>query len=440
MRNHVRWIGVVAALAVATGGLWLGKRQVTAEASESQQPPAPLGSPSSGTPRSVEVTAPKRQDMSRRLDVPATMEAYEQADLYAKASGYISDVRVDIGDPVKAGDVLAVIDVPEMVKELAEAQSLHAAAAAAVQVTESKVVQSKKMLDVARSMLVRAQAEYTLKKTTLQRRKELFGGTAITQEQLDEAQNQHDIAQADVGIAEAKMTAAEADIASAEASRTAAVANVAVAQARIEKTQTLMQYAQIVAPFDGILTRRLVDRGALVQSATTSRTTPLFTVQRIDKLRIFVEVPESDVAFVRPGCSAKVKPYGIEGAELVGTIARAAHSLKPDTRTMRVEVDLDNADGRLMHGMYAQVVIELDEREAALTVPASSLLTEGKETFVYTVVDERAVRTPVRIGLDDGVRVQITAGLTDNSVVVVTGKGLISDGSMLRPVPMDDRS
>src|SRR3990172_7418811 len=235
MQKHARWIGILGALAVATGGLWLAKRQVTAEASELPKSPAAVGSSVSGTPRSVEVTSPKRQDMSRQLDVPATMEAYEQADLYAKASGYISEVRVDIGDLVKTGDVLAVIDVPEMLKELAEAQALHAAAAAAVQTTESKIVQAKKMHDVARSMLVRAQAEYRLKKTTLQRRKELFGGTAITQEQLDEAQNQHDIAQADVGIAEAKIAAAEADIASAEAFRTAAVANVAVAKARIEK-------------------------------------------------------------------------------------------------------------------------------------------------------------------------------------------------------------
>lgn len=284
---------------------------------------------------------------------------------------------------------------------------------------------------------MRAQAEFTLKKTTLERRKELFGGTAITQEQLDEAQNQHDIAEADVGIAEAKIAAAEADIASAEAFRTAAVANVAVAQARIEKTRTLMHYSQIVAPFDGVVTHRSVDRGTLVQSAAASRTMPLFTMQRIDKLRILVEIPEIDIAFVRSGSSAKVKPYGIEGVELVGTIARAASSLKLDTRTMRTEIDLDNSDGRLMHGMYAQVVIELDERADALTVPASSLLTEGKETFVYTVADDRAVRTPVRIGLDDGVRVQITEGLTDESLVVVTGKGLISDGSLLQPVRMD---
>lgn len=439
MQKHVRSIGWIGALMVAMGGLWIAKWQVAANASDPPKTPT-SAAPASGTPRSVEVVNPERRNMSRRLDVPATMEAYEQADLYAKTSGFVSEVRVDIGDRVKAGDVLAVLDVPEMVKELAEGQALHAAAVAGVATAESKVVQTARMLDVAKSMLVRAQAEYTLKKTILQRRKELFGGTAITQEQLDEAQNQHDIAQADVGIMEAKIAAAEADVASAEASRTAAVANVAVAQARIEKTQTLMQYAQIVAPFDGIVSRRLVDRGALVQSATTSRMTPLFTVQRTDMLRIFIEVPESDIAFVQPGCSARVRPYGLEGAELVGTITRMASSLKTDTRTMRTEIDLENADGRLMHGMYAQVTVELDERMGALTVPASSLLTEGREAFVYTVVDNRAVRSPVRIGLDDGVRVQITEGLTDHSVIVVTGKGLISDGSTVRAVPMDDRS
>lgn len=446
MKRHIRWICLSGAALVAVGGLWIGRQQATARAQSplreggtataSSNHVVP-GAPAAELARSVETVRPRRESMARYLNVPATMEAYEQADLYAKASGFIAEVRVDIGDRAKKGDVLAVIDVPEMMKELAEAEALHAAAVAGVQTAESRIVQARKMREVAGSMLVRAQAEFTLKKTTLERRKELFGGTAITQEQLDEAQNQHDIAQADVGIAEAKIAAAEADIASAEASRAAATANVAVAQARIEKTKTLMQYAQIIAPFDGIVTRRLIDRGALVQSATTNRTTPLFTMQRIDKLRIFLEVPESDIAFVQPGSSAKIRPYGIEGEELVGTIARTASSLKPDTRTMRTEIDLDNSDGRLMHGMYAQVVVELDERAGALTVPASSLLTEGKETFVYTVVDNRAARTSVRIGLDDGIRVQVTEGLTDESVVVVTGKGLISNGSLLRPVRMD---
>ncbi len=433
MRKHIRWMSFGGALVVAFPGLWLGKYQVSAN------PPAgPAPSPTiAETPRSVHVVTPRRENMARYLSVPATMEAYEQADLYAKASGYVSEVRVDIGERVKAGDVLAVIDVPEVEKELAEAQALHAAAVAGVATAESKVVQATKMLDISRSMLVRAQAEITLKRATLERRRELFQGNAITQEQLDEAQNQHDIAQADVGIAEAKIAAAQADVGSAEASRAAAVANVTVAEARVEKMQTLMQYARIVAPFDGIVTQRLVDRGTLVQSAATSRTSPLFTVRRADLLRISIEVPETDIEFVRPGCPVKVRPYGLSGVEIDASIARVAASLKVDTRTMRAEIDLPNRDGRLMSGMYAHVVVEMDQRADALTVPASSLLTGGREAFVYTVADNRAVRMPVRIGLDDGIRVQITDGLTDGSLVVLTGKGLIADGSLLRPVHVD---
>jgi len=437
MRKHARWMGFGGALFVALLGLWLGNYQVSARATDKPSTGPPPSTTVSETPRSVQVVTPRRQNMARYLDVPATMEAYEQADLCAKTSGYVSEVRVDIGARVKAGDVLAVIDVPEMEKELAEAQAVEAAAVAGVTTAESKVVQATKMLEVSRSMLVRARADLTLKSATLERRRELFDGKAITQEQLDEVQNQHDIAQADVGIAEAKIAAAEADVKSAQASHTAAVANVAVARARIEKTETLLQYAQIVAPFDGIVTQRLVDRGTLVQSATTNRTSPLFTVRRADLLRVSIEVPESDIEFVRPGCPVNVRPYGLNGVEIDATIARVAASLKVDTRTMRAEIDLPNGDERLMSGMYAQVVVEIDQRADALTVPASSLLTEGRETFVYTVTDNRAVRTPVRIGLDDGIRVQITDGLTDGTLIVVTGKGLIADGSLLRPVLMD---
>ncbi|HEY3242258.1 MAG TPA: efflux RND transporter periplasmic adaptor subunit [Phycisphaerae bacterium] len=377
---------------------------------------------------------PQRTIMSRSLDVPATLQAYEQADLYAKTSGYISEVRVDIGDRVQAGDVLAVIDVPEMARELEETQAQHAAKRAALAAAEAHVVQAQKMLEVARSQLQRYRADLALKEATAGRREELFAGKAIPQEQLDEARSQLEIARAEFGIAESKIAAAEADVSGAEAARAVANAEIEVAAARIARTQTLMQYAQIVAPFDGVVTQRTVDRGALVQSATSSRTMPLFTVQRIDVLRVFIEVPESDVAHVQPGSVAKIKPYGWTDAELEGSVARIASSLNPGTRTMRTEIDLPNPDGRLLHGMYAQVVLALDERANALTIPASALLTEGKEAFVYTVRDDRAVRTPVKTGLDDGIRVQVTQGLDDDALVVVTGKGLISAGAAVRPV------
>ena len=195
-----------------------------------------------------------------------------------------------------------------------------------------------------------------------------------------------------------------------------------------------MEYARIVAPFDGVVTRRLVDRGALVQAATSNRTTPLFTVQRIDTVRVFIEVPESDLAFVQTGMTVGITPFGQKDRSIDRKVSRAASALNPATRTMRTQIDLPNPDGRLLHGMYVQVVLELDPHENALTIPATALLTEGKDQFVYTVKNEKAVRTSVKIGLDDGIRLEVTEGLNDDDRVVVTGKGLVTPGAPIRPV------
>jgi RND family efflux transporter MFP subunit len=433
MQKHARSIGMIGALIVAMGGLWLGKRQVIARASDvpKKEPPS---SATSGTPRSVEVVKPERQAMSRKLDVPATLEAFERTELFAKVSGYVAEVRADIGDDVKAGAVLAVIDLPEIATELAEARAQHVAKAAAVKAAEAKVVQARRALDMARSQLAKNQADVALKQASLRRREELFAGNAIPQEQLDEARNQDAVAQAELGISGARIAAAEADVLSAEAVQTVAVAEVEVARSRVERIETLVRFSQIVAPYDGIVTKRMVNRGDLVQAATSSRTTPLFTVERVDQLRAVIDVPESDIAHIRPGVPAKVKLYGLGDEVTDAPVTRIASSLNPSTRTMRVEIDLPNPDGRLMHGMYAQVTIALDQRADALTVPASALLTEGKETFVYTVTNGFAIRTPVRVGLDDGVRVEVTDGLAEDALVVVTGKALITPGLAVRAV------
>jgi len=436
MRRQIRWFAIVGAVLVAITGVWIGRQVLPAQAAEPQSgaptsAPAPEGN---STPRSVEVVAPQRMPMSRTLDVPATLEAFEQADLFAKASGYVAEVRVDIGDRVKAGDVIAVLDVPEMARELAEVQAQHAATQAAQKATQTRVAQVQQALAVARAQVRRYHAELTLKEATARRREELFTGQAIPQEQLDEARNQLEVARVDVDIAEAKIASAEADVADAEADQVVAAAEVEVAAARIEKVRTLMQYAQVVAPFDGVITRRLTDRGALVQAGTTSRTNPLFTLQCIDQLRVFIEVPEPDVAHVRTGAAATVKPYGLSGQALDSKVARIATALNPSTRTMRTEIDLTNVDGRLYSGMYAQVVLRLDERPNALTIPAAALLTEGKEAFVYTAKDDRAVRTPIKTGLDDGIRVEVTEGLAESDAVIVKGQGLVTPGAQVRPV------
>ncbi|MBI4581740.1 MAG: efflux RND transporter periplasmic adaptor subunit [Planctomycetes bacterium] len=436
--NHIRWVALGAAAFVAVGGYWLAGSLRPAKAAEGQSGTLTSQPAAGSSPQAVEVVKPQRLSMSRTLDVPATIEAYEQADLYAKASGYVAEVRVDIGERVHSGQVLAVLAVPEMGNELAEAKSQEAARRASLEAADAGVVQARKMLDLAHSQLVRAKAELTLKEVTARRREELFAGKAITEQEIDESRNQREIAKADFGIAQARIAAAEADVKSAEASRAVAAAQVDVARAQVEKIETLIKYTQIVAPFDGVVTRRLVDRGALVQSGTATRTTPMFTVHRLDQVRIFIEVPESDVAHVRPGVVVKVRPYGLTGQVFEGTVARAATALNPNTRTMRTEIDVSNPDGRLLHGMYAQVTMPIERRESALSIPAAALLTEGSEQYVYTVRGRYAVPTPIETGLDDGLRVEITDGLSDDDLVVVTGKGLLSPGTPVRAVPKSE--
>jgi len=411
MHRNKRLFAISAAIVIVAGGLWFGRK-----------------APSAGTvePRSVEVIKPQRAAMFRSLNVPATIEAYETADLYTRASGYIREVRVDIGDTVKAGDILAVIDVPEMADELRQAEAVLGA-------KEAQLAQAHSMVQTVHAELDRYGAELSLKRITFDRKKELRTANAIPDQELDQAKGEFEVADAQVKLGNAKAVGAEADVKVAEA-------EVATSQAAVSRLRTLMEYAMIKAPFDGVVARRLVDRGALVQSATSSRTTPMFTVQRIDQLRIFIEVPETDVPHIRSGVAVQVTPYGMKGMTFEGKVARIASSLNPATRTMRAEIDVANQDGRLMHGMYAQVVVKLDEHTKALTIPATAILTEGAQAYVFTVKDNHAVRTNIQTGLDDGIRVEVNKGLDDDTVVILAGKGLVSDGSLVRPVFKDKAS
>src|SRR5260370_40731742 len=196
----------------------------------------------------AELVRPRRLTVARHLQTNATLEAFEQTDLFAKVSGYLSDVRVDIGDHVKAGQVLSVIDIPELGKELAEAKAQ----------LESK----RKALETALREVEHHKADVMLQDATLKRQEVLFEGRAITDQTLDEVR--------------AKTQSAKSDLRHAQANRAFAAAQVDLNAATVEKSKTLLGDAQIVAPFDGVVARRVGNRGDLVQAATSPRTTPLF--------------------------------------------------------------------------------------------------------------------------------------------------------------------
>src|SRR5437016_203426 len=308
-RTSIQVLVVVAAL--GAGGI-VAERQLSAS-------PSPVNSSKADGPPRVEVVRPRRVMVARRLQTNATLEAFEEADVFAKVSGYLSDVRVDIGDHVKAGQVLAVIDVPEMEQELAE--------------DKAQLESKQSSLESARRQLDHYKANVALHNALLKRREELSEGQGyISDRTLDEVRANAEIAKADLGVA--------------EANRALAANQVDLAAATVEKIKALLAYSQIVAPFDGVVARRLVNRGDLVQAVTATRTTPLFTVQRIDTIRVFCDVPENDVPHLHIGDSAIVKPYGFEGKPFVGTVTRFSLRLNPETRNMRTEIDLSNPEAR----------------------------------------------------------------------------------------------
>jgi multidrug efflux pump subunit AcrA (membrane-fusion protein) len=360
----------------------------------------------------VEVDHPHRAAVVQRLETNATLEAFEDTDLFAKVSGYLSDVRVDIGDHVKAGQVLAVISVPEMEDELAE--------------DEAQLDSKQRSLETAQRQIEHNKANVALQDVTLKRQEVLFTSRNIAPQDLDVARANADIAKADVGVAEANLSFA--------------AAQVKLAAATVERVKTLINYEQILAPFDGVVARRLVNRGDLVQAATSTRPKPLFTVQRIDTIRVFCDVPENDVPQLHIGDPAIVKPYGLEGKPFVGTVTRFSFSLDPATRNMRTEIDLPNPGERLYPGMYAEVSLEMTRHPDALTIPAAAVGTDSTGNFVYTVTDNHIARIAIKIGLTDNGRTEVTGGLSKDTPVVTTFRGAPPPGTAVRPATVHQNS
>jgi RND family efflux transporter MFP subunit len=390
---------VLATVAVIIAGIVGALLYFGASPSSNATATAPASQPS------VDVVKAGRETLVQRVQGNATLEAFEDADLFAKVSGYLSDVRVDIGDHVKAGQVLAVIDVPEMQQELAEAKA--------------QLESRKSALESARRQLDHHKADVALQNALAKDREQLGQGRQfISDRTLDQVRANADIAKADLGVA--------------EANRDLAANQLDLAAATVEKIKTLLTYAQIVAPFDGVVARRQVNRGDLVQAATSTRTTPLFKVQRIDTIRVFCDVPENEVLHVRVGDRATVKVFGLMAGPIVGTVTRFAYRLDPETRNMRTEIDLPNTDERLYPGMYAEVSLEINPRRDVLAVPVTAIGSDAQGAFVLTVEDDRVQRKAVKVGVRDNGRAEVIEGLSENAAIVLAAKSAPAVGTVVR--------
>lgn len=400
-------------------------------------PTAAQESQTGGKAIGVEVVNPKRRTLVRKLNLPATLRADEVVDLFAKTSGYVEMIDVDIGSRVKKGDLLVQISVPEMVDELRQFEAIVRAKTAKVRALQAKSVQAQRMVETAETEVRRYAAEHALEQISLKRKRELRDGNAIPEQALDEAVSAHAITEAQLQIAHARVAGAIAEKQAVDADVDVAQADMMVVQANLARLKTLMEYASIRAPFDGVITVRGVDHGAFVRSAEEGTTTSLLRIAKMDRIRVVIEIPEIDAPFVKAGTAVDINIKALRQKPFTGSVSRTAHALKPATRTMRAEVDIDNTEGKYAPGMYALVVVELESNTRAMMIPSKAIRMEGKNTIVLVSAGGVARSKPVKIGYDDGIWAEVLSGLDEQDLVITSTSGAVAPGVAVESVLSD---
>ncbi|MBI3850031.1 MAG: efflux RND transporter periplasmic adaptor subunit [Verrucomicrobia bacterium] len=321
----------------------------------------PIGKPAS--PISVKIVHPHRGEITRSITLPASVLAYQQATLYAKVAGYLKTITVDKGDEVKEAALLADIEVPELLADLAKFKAeLEVAAIDYRRVSEAQ----KKAPDL------------------------------VIPQTVDNAKGKLDIA-----------------------------------KANLERTETLLGFAKITAPFSGVVTKRMVDPGAFIPAATSgsaAQNAALLTLMDFSKVRIQVAVPELEAAFVKKDQPIKVNVEGLAGRTFDGKITRFSYALDDATKTMLAEAELPNPTRELRPGMFATIKLGIERKTDVLLVPVEALLIEKAKSSVFTVTDNKAKKVTVKTGFNDAVSVEILDGLKGGEPVILIGKHVLNDG------------
>jgi RND family efflux transporter MFP subunit len=442
---------VFVALFVGAGGgvAWL----ITASRSMSiplvAAEPAPRRSDGSSqtpvAPVRVGTIKPTKGGLERTTTQPGTVIAFESAELFAKVSGYLKSQTVDIGDHVRQGQILAEIDAPELLKAVEQASAALGQAKAQVVQANARVLTSEADRDAAVAAVKQAEAEIeraaaarAFREKQYERIKKLFELKSIDERLVDEKLDEMEsaraaerLAHAGVANATALATAATARIAQAKADADEARSKVEVAQAAMEKSEVFVDYLRIVSPYDGVITHRNFFRGDFIRSADQDARTALLTVDRTDLMRVVVQVPDRDVPLTNAGDTATVDIDALPGTRFTAKVSRVAEAEDSQTRTMRTEIDLPNNEKLLRQGMYGRVTIHLGTLPGAMRIPSSALVGDVVDgtSRVYTVRDGIAHLTPVRVGRDDGLQIEILGGLTAEDEVVRQPNSALVDGA-----------
>jgi HlyD family secretion protein len=434
-------IGVLVVSAVAVG-LYVANGRKTKENGADQS-----HNGSGGTTVTVQTVHPQLGGIDRISIQPGTVEPFESADLYAKVSGFLVET-VDIGKRVKKGDVLARISVPEYEKQVKKDEASVDHANAKVKQMEAHLRAAKAEAKAAEQFIVQAKITMRSKEKykdfrlkALERIKALVKDDAESERTLEEFRDNYEAAfeaenaaREGVTTAQLKSDAAAARVDQAEADIDDAKAEVKVAEAELGKSKVELDYTIILSPYDGVVTKRNFNTGDFIRSADAGGgdRKPVVAVDRTDLMRVVVQVPDRDVPYVDVGDTATIEIDALDGRVLKGVIARSAEAEDSQTRTMRVEIDILNTDGKLRRNMYGRVKLNLQVGSpTALRIPSVALVhkAEGERAMVRVLRDHRVHLVPVGIGIDTGVEVEVLRGLKQTDLVILKANGPLEEGT-----------
>jgi RND family efflux transporter MFP subunit len=396
------WIAVAVLLVIVIlAWRWIGR--APSEADDQNHPLATSAESVAAVARA------ERRTVGTTLTIAGEFKPFQDVSVHAKVAGYIKKIYVDVGDHVKAGQTLAVLEIPELAAELAGA--------------DAAVRRSKEEIRRAESDLARAQSAHAAAHSAYARLKQAAESRAglVAQQEIDDSQAK------DLGF--------EAQVSSSSAALSAARQELQVAEANQKQYAALSDYSRIVAPFSGVVTARYADTGALIAAGTSSsaQSLPVVRLAEISKLRLVLPIPESVAAQIHLGDPVKARVQALN-QDFVGKVSRFADSLDRQTRTMETEIDFDNRDGHLIPGMYAETQLSLREKKDALTVPLEAVTRNGDDATVLAVNRENIIEERhVKLGLEDSARVEVLSGLTDKDRVVIGNRSQFRSGQKIQP-------
>jgi RND family efflux transporter MFP subunit len=351
----------------------------------------------------MEVMQVRRSPAESSLQLPGSLQALTEAPILARTDGYLKTRLVDLGDHVKAGQPLAEIDAPELDHQIQQAEAAVAQAQASVEQAVASLEQGKANRDLAR--------------LTADRWKVLAAQGVVSKQDNDQYQ--------------AQLAAQNANVQALEKAVLAQRSNVTANTAGLSRLQDLQGYRVVKAPFDGVVTLRNVDVGALV----TSGTTLLYRIAQVGALRTYVNVPQDNAGSVRAGQTAQLTFSNFPGRRFPGTVKRMASALDPASRTMLVEIEVPNAGGALYPGLYAEVDLSSARANPPLLVPASALIVRSDGAQVAEVGSDGTVHLrKIEVGRDFGDRVEVLGGVSEGATIVKAPGDAAQEGAKIVPV------